>query len=45
MRAHRLSEADLLEELRQEGKVESPKDVKKAFLERSGKISVVPQKK
>jgi uncharacterized membrane protein YcaP (DUF421 family) len=43
MRKHHLSQHDLLEELRLEGKVESPEQVKQATLERNGKISVIPQ--
>jgi uncharacterized membrane protein YcaP (DUF421 family) len=35
-------EKDLLEELRQEGNVSSPKRVERAWIERSGRISVVP---
>jgi uncharacterized membrane protein YcaP (DUF421 family) len=42
MRAHHISEKDLLEELRQEGNVSSPKRVQRAWIERSGRISVVP---
>lgn len=42
MRANHISEKDLLEELRQEGSVSSPQEVKAAFVERNGKISVVP---
>ena len=41
MRAHHISEKDLLEELRQEGNVSSPKRVERAWIERSGRISVV----
>ena len=41
MRSNHITEKDLLEELRQEGHVQSPREVKTAFLERSGKISVV----
>src|SRR6266516_2026188 len=41
MRANHITEKDLLEELRQEGNVAAPGEVKLAFLERSGKISVV----
>jgi uncharacterized membrane protein YcaP (DUF421 family) len=44
MRQEHITDADLREELRQEGKVESPAQVEKAYLERSGKISVVPAK-
>jgi len=45
MRANHLSERDLLEELREQGQVSSPEEVKTAALERSGKISVIPFKK
>lgn len=45
LRANHLSEADLLEELRQHGQAESPGEVKTAYIERSGKISVIPFKK
>lgn len=41
LRAHDLSEKDLLEELRQHGRVTSPAEVEEAYLERSGKISVI----
>jgi uncharacterized membrane protein YcaP (DUF421 family) len=44
LRANSLTERDLDEEVRQEGKISSSKDVKEAYLERSGKISVVPKK-
>jgi uncharacterized membrane protein YcaP (DUF421 family) len=44
LRETHISIKDLLEELRQEGKVESPEQVKTAYVERSGKISVVPRK-
>ena len=44
MRANHLSREDLLEELRQHGQTESPEDVKTAYIERSGKISVIPLK-
>jgi uncharacterized membrane protein YcaP (DUF421 family) len=43
MRSNHISEKDLLEELRQEGGVSSPDEVKMAFVERSGKVSVVPR--
>ncbi len=42
MRAHHISKRDLLEELRQEGNVGGPEQVQRAFIERSGKISVIP---
>jgi uncharacterized membrane protein YcaP (DUF421 family) len=38
-----VSEKDLLEELRLNGNLESPAQVKRATLERNGKISVVPE--
>jgi uncharacterized membrane protein YcaP (DUF421 family) len=44
LRRHHITNADLKEELRQEGKIDSPTHVEKAYLERSGKISVVPAK-
>lgn len=44
LRANHLSRKDLLEDLRQEGSVTSPEEVKIAFVERSGKVSVVPRK-
>jgi uncharacterized membrane protein YcaP (DUF421 family) len=44
MRANDLSEKDLLEELRQHGRVACPADVQEAYIERSGKISVVPKR-
>jgi len=40
LRAAHMSDDDLAEDLRQQG-VESPKDVKSARLERSGKLSVI----
>jgi uncharacterized membrane protein YcaP (DUF421 family) len=44
MRSNHISSKDLQEELRQEGNVSSPAEVKTAFLERSGKVSIVPRK-
>ena len=44
MRQEHITEADLQEELRQEGNTESPTHVEKAYLERSGKISVLHAK-
>ena len=41
MRRNHLSEQDLLEELRLQGKVESPEKVKTATMERNGTISVI----
>jgi uncharacterized membrane protein YcaP (DUF421 family) len=41
MEKHLISEADLLEELRLNGSIGSPQEVKKATLERSGHISVI----
>ncbi len=41
MRSHRITENDLLEEMRQEGNVDSLDKVKCAVVERSGRISVV----
>ncbi|HXK39673.1 MAG TPA: YetF domain-containing protein [Candidatus Paceibacterota bacterium] len=43
LRANDLTERDLLEELRQHGKVRSPSEVEEAYIERSGKISVIPK--
>ena len=40
-----LTKNDVLEDLRLNGKVESPSDVKIAYFERDGHISVVPRKK
>jgi uncharacterized membrane protein YcaP (DUF421 family) len=45
MNKNDLSERDLLEALRLNGHVENPDEVKTAFLERSGDVSVVPKKK
>jgi uncharacterized membrane protein YcaP (DUF421 family) len=42
MRTHHITKKDLLEELRQEGSIGGPEEVKKAFVERSGKVSVIP---
>jgi uncharacterized membrane protein YcaP (DUF421 family) len=44
LRANHLTERDLHEELRQEGNVADVKEVKVAYLERSGKVSVVRTK-
>lgn len=41
MRKHAISEKDLHEELRQVARLESPKQVKQALLERSGNVSVI----
>ena len=41
MRANHITERDLHEELRQKGSVASVEEVKLAYLERSGKVSVV----
>jgi len=41
LRASHITHKDLLEELRQEGNVSSPGEVKTAIVERSGKVSVV----
>jgi uncharacterized membrane protein YcaP (DUF421 family) len=45
VRRNHLTEKDLVEELRLNGHVESAADVKTAFIERSGEISVVPNRK
>ena len=42
MRRNHLTERDLLEELRINGNVSDPKNVKEARMERSGEVSVVP---
>ncbi|MDB6032147.1 MAG: putative rane protein [Verrucomicrobiales bacterium] len=44
MQQHLISEADLAEELRLNGSICSPEEVKQATLERSGQISVVKRK-
>lgn len=44
LRANHLTQNDLYEELRQHGQVSSPADVEEAYLERSGRISVVPKR-
>lgn len=44
MRSHKISETDLLEEARLNGKVERLDKVQSAVLERNGKISVIPMK-
>ena len=43
LRANHITEKDLVEELRQEGQVSSPEEVQTAFVERSGKVSVIPK--
>jgi uncharacterized membrane protein YcaP (DUF421 family) len=43
LRANDLTERDLFEELRQHGRVRSPAEVEEAYIERSGKISVIPR--
>src|SRR5215204_7111179 len=45
MRANDLTDKDLLEELRQHGRVASPAEVQEAYIERSGRISVIPKHK
>ncbi len=45
MRTNHITERDLLEELRQQGNVSSVEEVRAAFIERSGKISVIPIEK
>jgi len=45
MRRNDLSEHDLLEDLRLNGQVERPSEVKVAFVERNGQISVVLKRK
>ncbi len=44
LRAHKISEKDLLEQARLQGRVEELGKIEKATLERSGKISVIPSK-
>jgi uncharacterized membrane protein YcaP (DUF421 family) len=44
MRANDLSREDLLEDLRLNGRVEKPEEVKVAYVERNGEISVIPEK-
>lgn len=43
MQKSKIGENDLLEALRQKGKVEKPEDVKSAYLERDGNITVIPK--
>lgn len=43
MRISKLGEKDLLQALRKKGGVESPEDVKSAYLERDGSITVIPR--
>ena len=43
LRRNDMSEDDLLEDLRLNGNVESPKEVKAAYIERNGDTSVVPK--
>ena len=43
MRRSKIGENDLLEALRQKGKVEKPENVKSAYLERDGNITVIPK--
>src|SRR5581483_11247067 len=45
LRRNDLSRDDLLEDLRLNGQVTDPAEVKKAYVERNGEISVVPLKK
>lgn len=45
MRRNDLSEEDLLEDLRLHGNVDDPRQIKVAYAERNGDVSVVPQKK
>ncbi len=40
----KLTDADLEQALREEGGVESPDEVKKAYLERDGSVTVIPKK-
>lgn len=43
MRASKLGENDLLQALREKANVESPDEVKSAYLERDGSITVIPK--
>jgi uncharacterized membrane protein YcaP (DUF421 family) len=45
LRRNDMSEHDLLEDLRLNGQVQSPKEVEAAYVERNGEISVVPKLK
>jgi uncharacterized membrane protein YcaP (DUF421 family) len=44
MRANRVSEDDLMEEVRLIGQVQHVGDVRTATMERNGEISVIPEK-
>lgn len=44
MKKHSITERDILEAVRSEGKLTDIEHVKEAYLERSGKISVIPKK-
>jgi uncharacterized membrane protein YcaP (DUF421 family) len=44
LRAHKISENDLLEEARTNGKVTNLSEIRFAVLERSGEISIIPAK-
>lgn len=44
LRAHKISEKDLLEEVRLHGRLSSVSEVKQATIERNGQISVLPAK-
>ena len=44
MRKSKLGDNDLMQALRQNGKVESPEEVEAAYLERDGSITVIPKK-
>ncbi|NNE67206.1 MAG: DUF421 domain-containing protein [Pyrinomonadaceae bacterium] len=45
MNASKLGDNDLLQALRQQGGIETPEEVKSAFLERDGSITVIPKEK
>ena len=45
MKKSKISDDDLLQALRQEGSVEKPEEVKVAYLERDGSITVIPKEK
>lgn len=44
MKKHSITEKDILESIRSEGKITDINQVQEAYLERSGKISIIPKK-
>jgi len=44
MQRSKIDKNDLLQALREEGNIESPEEVKAAYLERDGKITVIPSR-